>query len=174
MIFELFWRFLVVGLLAFGGGQAALPLVERMAVSETGWVSAQDFSMALGLSYVTPGPVLILATFIGYRADGPGGAAAATLGVFLGPWLLAAGAAELLRRYMQHPWLQGFSRGAGPAMVGLLGVTALSIAQQSFQGWGYVAIGGTALVLAVRTRLHPFLILTGGAASGLALGLLPV
>jgi chromate transporter len=173
MTFDLFWHFLLVGLLAFGGGQAALPLVERMAVAETGWVSSQDFSMALGLSYVTPGPVLILATFIGYRAGGIGGAAAATLGVFLMPWLLAAGAAELLRRYMQHPWLQGFSRGAGPAMVGLLGVTALSTARQSFTSWGYVAIGMVALALAVRTRLHPFLILVGGAIVGLGVGLLP-
>ena len=172
MILDLFWRFLLVGLLAFGGGQAALPLVERMAVAETGWVSAQDFSMALGLSYVTPGPVLILATFIGYRAGGPGGAAAATIGVFLMPWLLAAGAAELLRRYMQHPWLQGFSRGAGPAMVGLLGVTALSIAQQAFVNWGYVGIGVAALILAVRTRAHPFLILVAGSLAGLAIGLL--
>ena len=174
MAFELFWRFLVVGLLAFGGGQAALPLVERMAVAETGWVTAQDFSIALGLSYVTPGPVLILATFIGYRAAGVAGAAAATFGVFLIPFLLAASAAELLWRYMQHPWLQGFSRGAGPAMVGLLGVTALSIARQSFANWGYVAIGVGALALAVRTRTHPFLILVGGAAAGLVIGVLGV
>lgn len=172
MVLELFGRFLLVGLLAFGGGQAALPLVERMAVAETGWVSTQDFSMALGLSYVTPGPVLILATFIGYRAGGLGGAVAATIGVFLGPWLLAAGAAELLRRYMQHPLLQGFSRGAGPAMVGLLGVTALSIAQQSFLHWGYGAVGLIALLLALRTHVHPFLILIGGALTGLGFGLL--
>lgn len=170
MIVDLFWRFLLVGLLAFGGGQAALPLVERLAVAETGWVSAQDFSMALGLSYVTPGPVLILATFIGYRAAGVGGAIAATLGVFLMPWLLAAAAAKVLQRFMQHPWLQGFSRGAGPAMVGLLGVTALSIAQQSWVNWGFAAIGTLALVLAVRTRVHPFLILGGGAVAGLVVG----
>lgn len=174
MAFELFWRFLLVGLLAFGGGQTALPLVERMAVAETGWVSAQDFSMALGLSYVTPGPVLILATFIGYQAAGLAGAGAATLGVFLMPWLLAAGAAELLRRHVQHPWLQRFSRGAGPAMVGLLGVTALSIAQQSFRNWGYAAIGLVALGLAVRTRIHPFVILAGGAVAGLLIGVRPL
>jgi chromate transporter len=174
MVIELFWRFLVVGLLAFGGGQAALPLVERMAVSETGWVTAQGFSIALGLSYVTPGPVLILATFIGYQVGGIGGAAAATLGVFLMPWLLAAGAAEVLRRYMQHPWLQGFSRGAGPAMAGLLGVTALSIGQQSFVSFGYAAVGVIALVLAAWTRIHPFLILAGGAVAAFGLGVLGI
>ena len=128
--------------------------------------------MALGLSYLTPGPVLILATFVGYRVAGLPGAAAATFGVFLMPWLLAAGAAEFLKRYMQHPWLLGFGRGAGPAMVGLLCVTALSIAQQSFHNWGYAAIGLVALALAIRTRVHPFAILASGAVGGLLIGFL--
>lgn len=170
MIFDLFWRFVLISLLAFGGGQAALPLVERTAVSETGWVSAQEFSTALAFSYITPGPVLILATFIGYHAAGLGGAAAATLGVFLMPWALAAAAAQQLRRFVQHPWLRGFGRGAGPAVVGLLGTTALSIAQASFTHWAYAAIGLLALLLALRTRAHPFLILVGGAVLGMLLG----
>jgi chromate transport protein ChrA len=47
MIVDLFWRFLLISVLAFGGGAAALPLVERLAVSETGWVNAQDFATAV-------------------------------------------------------------------------------------------------------------------------------
>ncbi len=46
MIFDLFWRFVSIGLLAFGGGAAALPPVERVAVSEAGWVNPQDFAAA--------------------------------------------------------------------------------------------------------------------------------
>ena len=146
MTLELFWRFLVISLLAFGGGQAALPLVERIAVSETGWLASQDFAVAVGFSYITPGPVLILATFIGYRVAGLAGAVSATLGVFLMPWLLAAAAAQQLQRLLQHPWLQGFGRGAAPAVVGLLGVTALSLARDSLIGWPYAAIAFLAAV----------------------------
>ena len=119
MIFDLFWRFVLISLLAFGGGGAALPLVERLAVSETGWLSSQDFAVAVACGYVTPGPVLITATFVGYRAAGLSGAVAATFGVFLMPWLLAAAAAQQLQRFMQHPRLAGFGRGAAPAVVGL-------------------------------------------------------
>ena len=53
---ELFVRFLVIGTLAFGGGQAALPLVERLAVADTGWLTPAQFATGIGLSFATPGP----------------------------------------------------------------------------------------------------------------------
>jgi chromate transporter len=170
MIFDLFWRFVLISLLAFGGGGAALPLVERLAVGETGWASPQDFAVAVACGYVTPGPVLITATFVGYRAAGLSGAIAATVGVFLMPWFLAAAAAQQLQRFMQHPRLAGFGRGAAPAVVGLLGVTALSIAKHSFTHWGYALIAIVAVVLALRTKVNPILILIGGAAIGWGIG----
>ena len=52
---ELITRFIVVGALAFGGGQAALPLVERLAVADTGWLTPSQFAAGVGLSYATPG-----------------------------------------------------------------------------------------------------------------------
>jgi len=172
MIFDLFWRFVPISLLAFGGGAAALPLVERLAVSETGWVNPQDFAAAVACGYVTPGPVLITATFIGYRAAGLSGAVAATVGIFLMPWFLAAAAAQQLQRFMQHRLLAGFGRGAALAVVGLLGVTALSIAKHSFTHWAYALIAVVALALAMWTKVHPILILIGGAATGWGIGTL--
>jgi chromate transporter len=172
MIAELFWRFALVGLLAFGGGQAALPLVERVAVSEMGAVTPQDFATAVALGYLTPGPVLITATFIGYTAAGIGGAVAATLGAFLMPWALAAAAAQALQRLMRHRWLAGFGRGAAPAVVGLLGVTALSLGESAFASWPFAVIAIVALLLAWRTKVHPIAIIVGGGLCGAGLGVL--
>ena len=172
MIFHLFSGFVLISLLAFGGGGAALPLVERLAVGDAGWVSPQDFAAAVACGYVTPGPVLITATFIGYRAAGLSGAVAATVGVFLMPWLLAAAAAQQLQRFMQHPRLAGFGRGAAPAVVGLLGVTALNLAKHSVTHWAYALIAIGALGLALRTKLNPIFILIGGAAIGWGIGAL--
>ena len=170
MIFDLFWRFVLISLLAFGGGGAALPLVERLAVSETGWLVPQDFAAAVAFGYLTPGPVLITGTFVGYRAAGLSGALTATVGVFLMPWFLAAVAAQQLQRFLQHRWLAGFGRWAAPAVVGLLSVTAWTIARQSVTHWAYALIAMIAFGLALRTKIHPLLILIGGVALGWVIG----
>src|SRR6202158_1689413 len=98
---ELFGRFLVIGALAFGGGQAALPLVERLAVADTGWLTSAQFAAGVGLSYATPGPGLKLAAFIGYHVAAVPGAVAATAAVFAVPVALAGFAAHLAA------WLKG-------------------------------------------------------------------
>ena len=96
---ELFARFMMISLVAFGGGQAALPLVERVAVQDTGWLTPSSFGVAVAFAYLTPGPVLITATFVGQQVGGLLGALIATLGAFLAPWALAAAAtAELSGR----------------------------------------------------------------------------
>lgn len=82
VIAELFWRWLLIGALAFGGGQAALSLVERTVVADTGWLTPADLSTAIAFAFMTPGPVLILAPFVGYQVAGLAGGVAATCGCF--------------------------------------------------------------------------------------------
>ena len=72
---ELFVQFSIISMLAFGGGNAALSLLERISVQEMRWITPQDFAAAIGFAYVTPGPILITAAFIGYRAAGLFGSA---------------------------------------------------------------------------------------------------
>src|SRR6185312_11950946 len=107
---ELIARFLVIGALAFGGGQAALPLVERLAVADTGWLTPAQFATGVGLSFGTPGPILILAAFIGYHVAGVPGAVAATTAVFAVPVALAGFSAQLVATLRDSNWFQAFGR----------------------------------------------------------------
>lgn len=164
--FELFWQFLLVSLTAFGGSGSALPLVERMTVRETGWLTEGEFASALGSTYLMPGPILMMATFVGYRVDGFAGALAATIGVFLMPWLLAGSAAWILRPFLERRWLRAFGAGAGAAVVGLQFVTAFDLARHNLTSGPLIAVALAALIISLQSRIHPVLILFGGTLVG--------
>lgn len=163
---ELFVRFAVVSLLAFGGGQAALPLIEEMVVEETGWLSPAMFGTAVALGYLTPGPVLITATFVGQHVAGLTGALVATVGAFVMPWLLATAAARQVARLAERSAFRAFAAGATPAVIGMLGATALVLSREAAAGWLFMGIAGGALLLTAFTRVHPVALLTGGGIAG--------
>lgn len=168
---ELIGRFLLIGALAFGGGQAALPLVERLAVADTGWLSPAQFSVGVGLSYATPGPVLILAAFVGYHVAGLAGAVAATMAVFAMPVALAGLAAQLVTKLEQARWFRAFGQFAAAAAVGLLGVTLVAMAVPLIDIHPGLLLGATVVFGAARWGVHPVVLIAGatllGAASSL-------
>jgi chromate transporter len=170
-LLDLFTRFAAISLLAFGGGGAALALIERIAVHQNAWITLDQFAAAVSFGYVTPGPILILASFIGYYVAGLPGVAAATVGVFVMPWMLAAAAARQLHPYMRNPRLRGFGRAAAPAVTSLFAVTVLSLARSGVTSFGYLVIALIAGVLTAKTRLNPIAILAAGAVASLVVGL---
>ena len=169
-LFELALRFLLVGALAFGGGGAALPLVERLAVAETRWLSPQDFAVGVGFAYATPGPVLILAPFIGYRVGGLVGALVATLAVFLIPVLLAGAAAGVVTRLRSAPWFRGFGAYAAAAAVGLLGLTLYALAKPVFQIHPAFLLGSALAGVAAWRGLSPVALIAVAIALGAVCG----
>ena len=163
---ELVARFLVIGALAFGGGQAALPLVERLAVADTGWLTPAQFATGVGLSYATPGPILILAAFIGYHVAAVPGAVAATVAVFTIPVVLAGFTAQLVAKLKDARWFQAFGRFAAAAAVGLLGVTLLVLARPMVDiHWALLL--GSAVVFAAELRgVYPIILIAAAVLLG--------
>jgi chromate transporter len=165
-VLELVARFLVIGTLAFGGGQAALPLVERLAVADTGWLTPAQFAAGVGLSYATPGPVLILAAFIGYHVAALPGACAATVAAFAVPVICAGFAAQVVDRLREAGWFQAFGRYAAAAAVGLLGVTLLALARPIADLQPMLLLGAVAAFAAQLWGMHSIILIVGATLLG--------
>ena len=154
-----------MGSVTFGGGLVMVPLIESEVVNNHHWLTHQEFADATALGQITPGPVLITATFVGYRVAGTLGALVATVCIFLPAFLMTIAAASSLRRFRNNAQVQSFLRGIAPAVVGLLVAAALSIGRSGIHSWVGLSIMLLAIFTLVRFRTNPFWVLL--AAGGL-------
>jgi chromate transporter len=162
--------FLRMGAVTFGGGFVMVPLIESEVVRTNHWLTHQEFADATALGQITPGPVLITATFIGYRVAGTLGALVATVSVFLPAFMMTIAAASSLRRFRSNRQVQAFLRGVTPAVVGLLAAAAWSIGRAGIHSWVGIIIAGVAMFLLLRYKQNPFWIIFGAGALRLLIG----
>ena len=164
--------FLRMGSVTFGGGLVMVPLIESEVVNNHHWLTHQEFADAFALGQLTPGPVLITATFVGYRVAGTLGALVATVSIFLPAFLMTIAAASSLRRFRNNEQVQSFLRGIAPAVIGLLVAAGLSIGRAGIHSW----VGGSIMLLAIftliRFRPNPFWVIFGAGLIRFAVGLL--
>ncbi|NVO13041.1 MAG: chromate transporter [Rhodoplanes sp.] len=153
---RLFLIFSQLGLSSFGGGVSAW--VHRAFVEHRGWIGEKDFAAMLAICRVLPGTnVANLAVLIGQRSRGLAGAAAALLGLLLGPTLLVIAIAAAYRRVAGATLLHALFGGAAAAAVGLLIVMAIRSEMRSGNGrTGWLVLAGTFVVVGVlRVPLVP-------------------
>ena len=129
MIFlQLFFAFLQIGAFSFGGGYAAMPLIQAQVVQKFGWLSAADFSDLVTIAEMTPGPIAInAATFVGNQVAGIAGAVVATVGVILPSCLFVSVLAWLYMKYRKLSLLQGILHSLRPAVVAMIFTAGLGI-----------------------------------------------
>lgn len=162
--------FLRVGAITFGGGLVMVPQIESEVVNARGWLTHQEFADATALGQITPGPVLITATFVGYRVAGTLGALVATISIFLPAFLMTIAAASSLKRFRANAQVQAFLQGIAPAVVGLLVAAGLSIGKAGIHTWIGLTMAIVAVVLLVRYRLNAFWVILGAGLVRFLLG----
>lgn len=162
MIFlRLFLTFAQIGLFAFGGGYAILPLIEKEVVTNLHWLTHKEFLEVVTISQLTPGPIAInAATFVGYKVGGVIGSAIATISVCLPPVILVLIVLRFLKIFETNVWVNNVIKGLRPAVVALIASAAYSLVK----GGGIVETKG--LIIAIisfiilRTKkLDPILVL---------------
>lgn len=170
---KLFWFFLKTGFLVFGSGFVVVPFLKAYVVDQYHWLSNQAFLDAVAIGIISPGPVVITATFVGYLNHQLAGAIAATAGIFTPSIVFVLLGTPILRRYRQNGRVQGFIRGITVAVVGVLVGTSYLVARSALHDWFAFAILAIALVLLwSKWKVPDYALIGAGAGCGLAAMLL--
>ena len=169
--FQLFLSFLQIGLFSFGGGYAAMPLIQEQIVNIHGWLDMDQFTDLITISQMTPGPIAInSATFVGIRIGGIPGALVATLGCILPSCIIVTLLATLYLKYQKLDVLQSVLNSLRPAVVALIASAGISILVTAFWGnegvirladtdWLLVVIFIVCVVLLQKLKWNPTLVM---------------
>ena len=166
---QLFLSFFQIGLFSFGGGYAAMPLIQGQIVKIHGWMTMSEFTDLITISQMTPGPIAVnSATFVGLRVAG-------TLGCILPSCIIVTVIVRLYLKYRKQDILQELLGGIRPAVVAMIasagvsifvtavwsGIDMISIAGTK---WNLVVIFAVSVVLLRKFKLNPVwvMLLSGG------------
>lgn len=168
-LLKLSWVFLKIGTFTFGGGFVIIPMIENQVVNINGWLTKAEFIDAVTLGQITPGPVIISATFIGYKACGILGAIVATSSVILPSFVMVCLATAAIKKFRENKMLANFLRGARVAVIGLVFDAGVSIGRDSLVDLKTILIAAASLICLFKYKVNPIWILLGAGIVGLIL-----
>ena len=168
---QLFLSFLQIGLFSFGGGYAAMPLIQEQIVDTHGWLSMSEFTDLITISQMTPGPIAInSATFVGIKIAGLAGAAVATAGCILPSCVIVTLLAKIYLKYRNVKTFQSVLDSLRPAVVAMIAAAGVSILTSAFwknadkiilaeTDWSMALIFLICLVLLIKVKWNPILVM---------------
>jgi chromate transporter len=159
--------FLKAGSLTFGSGLVIVPFLEQGLVREYGWLDQRQFLVAVAIGMISPGPVVITATFVGYLVAGFLGSLVSTIGIFLPSFLLVLVAAPILARHRGNPNIQGFVKGAYGAAIGTILGACVLLGRIAIGDWLTALIALASLGALFRWKIANPLLIAATAAVGL-------
>jgi chromate transporter len=178
ILIDLFITFLIIGISAFGGGYAVMPLIQNYIVDSRHWITMNELADITSLSQMTPGPIMInAATFVGIKVGGNVGGLIATLGSVLPSFILVLILGYLFAKHGNLHFIQNIMKGLRPTIVGLIAVAALTLfitsililnPEGSFIGIEMTALVSfiVALIISIKTKYDTLVIVLVGAIIG--------
>lgn len=169
---QLFLSFLQIGAFSFGGGYAAMPLIQEQVVIQHSWLTMSSFSNLVTIAEMTPGPIAVnAATFVGTQIAGIPGAIVATLGCILPSCIFVTGLAYIYTKYRNLSVLQGTLASLRPAVVAMIAKAGVSILVSAFFINGVISFApenisfrmvlyfAAALVMLRKFKMNPILVM---------------
>lgn len=185
---ELFIRFLIIGICSFGGGYAAMPMIQNQIVDDAGWMTEMQFADIVSISEMTPGPIMLnAATFVGEQIAGFGGALVATFASMLPSIVIISIVARLYFNAKNTDKIKSLMFFARPAVCALILSAAVNLIRVALltDSWIMVATGlpvdiwslvmmGISFALLKKFKMSPVLvILLSGAVGAVVYNVIP-
>ncbi len=161
--------FAKAGAFIFGSGLAIVPFLREGVVHQHHWLDQRQFLDAVAIGLLTPGPVVISATFIGYLVGGLAGALVATVAIFAPIYLGVVVPGRWFVRHRDHPQVAAFVKGATAAAAGAIAGATVILTRQAVTDWPTAAIALAALGVLWRFKAPEPLVVVAGALAGLLL-----
>jgi len=151
VLWKVFATFFKIGAFTFGGGYAMIPLIQKEAVENHGWVTDEDILEIIAIAESTPGPIAInSATFVGYRTCGVLGSAAATLGVVLPSFVLIFAISFVLRQFQELKAVQYAFQGIRAGVMALLCKALWGMYKKNQKNWAsYIVMAGSFILTGI-------------------------
>jgi len=159
--------FAAIGAFTFGGGLSMIALMEEHVVDRLHWLTPREFVDGLALGQLVPGPVLMVAAYVGYKTLGLGGALVAAAASFLPSFALMLALLPVFDRVRNLAWARAVMQGIVPSVIGVMAVALARMAPHAAPDPpAIVALVVTAVALIV-WRLAPLKVIAGGAVFGI-------
>ena len=153
---QIAWIFLKIGAISFGGGYVMIPILQWEVVDRLRWLTTRQFLDGILLGYITPGPLIILATFVGYWLKGLLGAVVATFCVFLPPILIIIYLFPFYQNLKESRWMRPVLQGILAALVGMLALVTVQLGRSALSDLKDLALlaASASALLAFKVELH--------------------
>jgi chromate transporter len=159
--------FLKVGALTFGGGLTMIAFIQDQVVNQLHWLTPREFIDGLALGQLTPGPILMVAAYVGYKLAGIAGAFVGAGAIFLPSFAMMLSILPVFDRVRASRWMQAALKGIGPAVIGVLAVSLLQLAPHAAPDAFAALIFVLAAAALLGWRTGVFKLMLGGALLGI-------
>jgi chromate transporter len=163
---RLFLELLKIGATLYGTGYVLISFLQQDLVENLGWLSERQLLDAVAVGQFTPGPVFTTATFVGYLVGGWGGAALATVGIFIPAFVLVWFTHPLVSKLRSSPWTAGFLDGVSAAAIGLMASVTLILGRATLVDPFTIVLAFLGVLLLVRVRVNSAWLILGGGFLG--------
>jgi chromate transporter len=168
LLLTLAGHFALLSLFAFGGANAAIPEMHRLAVDVMHWMSDRQFADAYAMSQLSPGPNVVIVVLIGYHVAGFAGGLVAITAMTAPTCLLAFVLTRVWDRFEGARWRTAIQAGLVPVTLGLMAASAFVVARAADKTWVAAAVTAATAGIAYFTRVNPLWAFLAAGAIGLS------